>query len=72
MPTSKSSLFEFFPDDSPRPCSSPCSSDRQRALVKAMGQEDVAEPLNQMAPDDRTFFLSELPANVTKVGGPMA
>jgi magnesium transporter len=31
-----------------------------------MGQEDVAALLNHMAPDDRTWFLSELPANVTK------
>ena len=31
-----------------------------------MGQEDVAELLNHMSPDDRTLFLSELPANVTK------
>jgi magnesium transporter len=38
----------------------------QRALVKAMGQEEVADLLNDMAPDDRTWFLSELPANVTK------
>jgi magnesium transporter len=42
------------------------SADQQRALVKAMGQEDVAALLNHMAPDDRTLFLSELPANVTK------
>jgi magnesium transporter len=42
------------------------SGDQQRALVKAMGQEDVAALLNHMAPDDRTLFLSELPANVTK------
>ena len=38
----------------------------QRGLVKAMGQEDVAALLNHMSPDDRTLFLSELPANVTK------
>ncbi len=38
----------------------------QRALVKAMGQEEVADLLNDMAPDDRTWFLSELPANATK------
>ena len=42
------------------------SGEQQRALVKAMGQEDVAELLNQVSPDDRTLFLSELPANVTK------
>ena len=38
----------------------------QRALVKAMGQEEVADLLNEMSPDDRTWFLSELPASVTK------
>ena len=38
----------------------------QQSLVKAMGQEDVAALLNHMAPDDRTLFLSELPANATK------
>jgi magnesium transporter len=42
------------------------SAEHQRALVKAMGQEDVAALLNQMSPDDRTLFLSELPANATK------
>jgi magnesium transporter len=38
----------------------------QRALVKAMGQEDVSALLNHMAPDDRTVLFGELPANVTK------
>jgi magnesium transporter len=38
----------------------------QRGLVKAMGQEDIANLLNHMSPDDRTLLLSELPANVTK------
>jgi magnesium transporter len=42
------------------------SAEDQRALVKAMGQEDVAKLLNDMSPDDRTWFLSELPANATK------
>jgi magnesium transporter len=49
-----SSAFEYMPPE--------C----QRSLVKAMGQEDVAALLNHMSPDDRTLFLSELPANVTK------
>ena len=35
------------------------------ALVKAMGQEDVAALLNHMSPDDRTLFLSELPADAS-------
>jgi magnesium transporter len=38
----------------------------QQALVKTMGQEDVAALLNNMAPDDRTVLFEELPANVTK------
>src|SRR4029077_1509018 len=38
----------------------------QRALVTAMGSEQIASLLNHMAPDDRTLLLSELPANVTK------
>jgi magnesium transporter len=38
----------------------------QQALVKTMGQEDVAALLNRMSPDDRTLFFGELPANVTK------
>ena len=47
-------VFEYMP------------ADAQRALIKAMGQEDVAQLLNHMSPDDRTLLLSELPANVTK------
>src|SRR5437588_2745352 len=42
------------------------SAEAQGALVKAMGQEEIAALLNQMSPDDRTWFLSELPANATK------
>src|SRR5947209_16662218 len=47
-------VFEYMP------------ASAQQALVKAMGQEEIAALLNQMSPDDRTWFLSELPANVTK------
>jgi magnesium transporter len=47
-------VFEYLPRD--------C----QRSLVRAMGQKEVAALLNQMSPDDRTWFLSELPANATK------
>ena len=31
-----------------------------------MSKEDVAALLNNMAPDDRTMFLEELPATVTR------
>ncbi len=49
-----SDVFEYFP------------AALQEALVKTMGQEDVAEVLNHMSPDDRTLLFGELPANVTK------
>ncbi len=49
-----SAVFEYMPPE--------C----QQSLVKAMGHEDVAALLNHMSPDDRTLFLSELPANATK------
>ncbi|HSF23000.1 MAG TPA: magnesium transporter [Blastocatellia bacterium] len=38
----------------------------QELLLKAMRQGDVAALLNDMAPDDRTHLLEELPATVTK------
>jgi magnesium transporter len=38
----------------------------QEALLKAMGEADVAAILNHMAPDDRTGLLEECPAEVTK------
>ncbi|MGH7257617.1 MAG: magnesium transporter, partial [Nitrospiraceae bacterium] len=38
----------------------------QEQLLKAMGQEELAGLLNNMAPDDRTLLLEELPANMTK------
>ena len=38
----------------------------QELLLKAMAQDDVAALLNDMAPDDRTHLLDELPAAVTK------
>jgi magnesium transporter len=38
----------------------------QERLLRAMAQEEVATLLNDMAPDDRTLLLDELPASVTK------
>ncbi len=49
-----SDVFEYLP------------ASAQEALVKTMGQEDVASVLNHMSPDDRTLLFGELPANVTK------
>ena len=42
------------------------SLESQAALVKGMAQEDVASLLNDMADDDRTRFLEELPAAATR------
>lgn len=38
----------------------------QEQLLKAMGQQEVAAILNDMAPDDRTSLLEESPAALTK------
>ena len=38
----------------------------QELLLKTMAQDDVAALLNDMAPDDRTHLLDELPAAITK------
>ena len=38
----------------------------QELLLKAMAQGDVAALLNDMAPDDRTHLLEDLPATATK------
>lgn len=38
----------------------------QEGLLKSMAQAEVAALLNDMAPDDRTQLLEELPASVTK------
>jgi len=44
------------------------SLEAQEELVQAMGQDDLVKILNEMAPDDRTALLEELPAAVvTKV-----
>jgi magnesium transporter len=37
----------------------------QECLLKALGQEQVAAILNDMADDDRTALLEELPAAAT-------
>ncbi|HEU5015902.1 MAG TPA: magnesium transporter [Roseiflexaceae bacterium] len=47
-------VFEYMPFE------------QQEELLKALAREDVATILNDMAPDDRTRLLDELPASVTK------
>ena len=48
------SVFEFL------------QHERQETLLRAMGQEETSGILNNMAPDDRTVLLEELPASATK------
>src|SRR4030095_12198871 len=38
----------------------------QEQLVQALGNEQVAQILNDLSPDDRTALLEELPAAVTQ------
>ena len=40
------------------------SLEAQEELVQALGQEELVNILNEMAPDDRTALLEELPAPV--------
>lgn len=47
-------VFEYLPFE------------HQERLLKAMARDDVAGILNDMAPDDRTTLLDELPAVATK------
>jgi len=42
------------------------SLEAKEALLKTMAQGEVADLLNDMAPDDRTLFLEELPAEATR------
>lgn len=47
-------IFEYLPVD------------KQEELLRSLGQEQVANVLNDMAPDDRTTLLEELPGTVTQ------
>ena len=38
----------------------------QMSLLKALGQEEVGAILNEVAPDDRTAFLEELPGPIVR------
>jgi len=40
--------------------------DTQMELLKSMGREEVAEILNEMDPDDRTWLFEELPSSAAK------
>jgi magnesium transporter len=60
-------LFRLLPRDAAAEVFEYFSVDRQSELVGKLGNEQlVATLVNEMAPDDRTRLLEELPAEVTK------
>ena len=59
-------IFRLLPRDLATKTFEYLELDVQENLLKAMGQEQVANILNDMSPDDRTALFEELPAEVTK------
>jgi len=59
-------LFRILPKDIATDTFEYLDLETQYGLLKAMGNEEVASILNDMSPDDRTAFLEELPASITK------
>jgi hypothetical protein len=53
--TDEMRIESFFPSDA-----------ETEAVLRSLGTEQVAAVLNEMAPDDRTALLEELPAAATK------
>ena len=54
-------VFRLLPRDLAADTFEYLDHDAQQQLLKAMGQEEAAEILNEMSPDDRTALLEELP-----------
>lgn len=59
-------VFRILPKDLASETFEYLELEAQMELLKAMGNEEVASILNEMSPDDRTAFLEELPASITK------
>ncbi|MGV8016628.1 MAG: magnesium transporter [Ignavibacteria bacterium] len=59
-------IFRLLPKESAYKTFEYLEFDIQEELLKALGQEELAEILNEMSPDDRTEFLEELPGPVVK------
>lgn len=59
-------LFRILPKDIATDTFEHLEIDVQFSLIHALGQEQVAEILNDMSPDDRTEMLEELPAAVVR------
>ena len=61
-------LFRLLPQELAAKTFAYLGTDQQKRLLKAMGQQEIAELLNVMSDDDRTALLEELPANVVAIG----
>ncbi|MFA5011207.1 MAG: magnesium transporter [Ignavibacteria bacterium] len=59
-------VFRILPKDNSAKTFEYLEFDIQEALLKSLGQEEVAEILNEMSPDDRTELLEDLPGPVVK------
>jgi len=59
-------VFRMLPNSLAGPTFEYLSIHDQKRLLHAMGREDVGRLVNQMAPDDRTALLEELPAAAVK------
>lgn len=59
-------LFRFLPRDTAADVFEYLPFHAQETLVQSLGNEQVAHLLNEMAPDDRTAFLEDLPGIVAK------
>jgi len=64
-PEERAVLFRLLPRDLAADAFEYLPFDPQEELLKSLGDEQVAAILNDMAPDDRTAFLEELPGQVT-------
>ena len=64
--TDRAVFFRVLPKDLEIETFEYLELDDQYDLLKAMGNEEVSNILNEMSPDDRTALYDELPANITK------
>lgn len=65
-PEDRAVIFRLLPRDLAADVFEYLEFEIQEAMLKSLGQGEVAAILNEMAADDRTLLLEELPANATK------
>ncbi len=65
-PEDEAVVFRLLPRDIAADTFEYLPLEAQEELLKALGDQEVANILNDMSPDDRTALLEELPAKVTR------